>query len=199
MINKDVHYAPRGAAAGAGQTLLQNFLQGTDASTSISGSIDSTPIDSVKLALSQIHLTPVVIPGLHQTLIKSVSLTFPPNIVQTGVASTSFALSNPFTASVSLLEVGAIATFQGLNLGKISKMNELPNPIQAKGHSDVTSPNLPLQFNLDPSTIIGFLLLASKQNDVSLGPLDELFQFIIHNPHYRPPVNSTIPFGDKQN
>ena len=121
MINKDVHYAPRGAAAGAGQTLLQNFLQGTDASTSISGSIDSTPIDSVKLALSQIHLTPVVIPGLHQTLIKSVSLTFPPNIVQTGVASTSFALSNPFTASVSLLEVRAIATFQGLNLGKISK------------------------------------------------------------------------------
>ncbi|KAK7690332.1 hypothetical protein QCA50_006989 [Cerrena zonata] len=107
----DVHYAPQGDAMSAGRALLQNFLQGVDVDTTISGSLDSTPIQSLKLALSKISLSPVTIPALHQSLIKSVAIQFPIDIVSTGIAQSSFVLENPFTASINLLNVGATATF----------------------------------------------------------------------------------------
>ncbi|KAK7460804.1 hypothetical protein VKT23_008733 [Stygiomarasmius scandens] len=100
----DVHYAPQGGAVAVGRQLLENVLQGVDVDTTISGSTDSTPIESLKTALSQIVLSPVTIPALHQSLIKAVSITFPEDIVQTGLAQTSFTLDNPFTASINLLK-----------------------------------------------------------------------------------------------
>ncbi|KAG6891741.1 hypothetical protein C0992_006161 [Termitomyces sp. T32_za158] len=107
----DVHYAPQGGAVSAGRVLLQNFVQGVDVDTTIAGTSDSTAIPSLQSALSQIRLSPVSIPALHSTLIKSVSLTFPTDIAKTGVASTAFTLANPFTASINLLKVGATATY----------------------------------------------------------------------------------------
>ncbi|TFK44582.1 hypothetical protein BDQ12DRAFT_661303 [Crucibulum laeve] len=188
----DVHFAPQGAATIAGRTLLQNFLQGIDVDTTIAGTTESTSVDSLKSALSQIRLTPVTIPALHQTLIKSVSLVFPLDIVKTGIASSSFVLSNPFTASINLLKVGATATFHGLQLGKINGVDVSSNPIRAEGHSDVTSPGLPLEFNLDPVSIIQLLLVTSEENGVSLGPLVAMFQFILDNPDFHPPVTTTV-------
>ena len=92
MFFPDVHYSPQGDAVPVGQQMLENFLQGVDSDTTIVGSTDTTPIDSLKLALSEIRLSPVTIPALHQNLITSASLTFPTDIVQTGIASTSFTL-----------------------------------------------------------------------------------------------------------
>ncbi|KAH9485291.1 hypothetical protein JR316_0002199 [Psilocybe cubensis] len=187
-----VHYAPQGEALEAGQALLQNFIQGIDAVTAIGGSTSSTPIESLQLALSQIHLSPVTIPGLHQNLITSASLTFPIDVVSTGVASTSFSLSNPFTASVNILRLGATATFHGLTLGTIPTTDTSPHPISAPGHGDVSSPVLPFNFNLDPSSIIQLLLATSQQSNVDLGPLVQLFQFVLSNPDFRPPVTTTV-------
>jgi hypothetical protein len=189
-----VHYAPQGGAITAGRTLLQNFLQGIDAETTIAGSQDSTSIQSLKSALSEIRLSPVTIPALHQTLIQSASLTFPIDIVKTGVASTSFVLANPFTASLNLLQVGATATFHGILLGKINNIDVSSNPIHANGHSSVTSPILPLQFNLQPLAIIQLLTITSQQSGVDLGPLTQLFQFIITNPTFHPPVSRIAPY-----
>lgn len=186
---QDVHYAPQGGAVDAGRALLQNFLQGVDSDTAIAGSTDSTPIDSLKEALSQIHLSPVTIPALHQSIIKSASLTFPIDIVQTGIAQAAFTLSNPFTASINLLKVGATVTFQGISLGKINDVDVSANPIHADGHSDVTSPSLPFEFNLDPLSIIQLLTTAAKGEGVDLGPLVQLFDFIIANPDFHPPVS----------
>ncbi|KAF8160985.1 hypothetical protein B0H34DRAFT_699004 [Crassisporium funariophilum] len=188
----DVHYAPQGGAVSAGRALLQNFLQGVDADTSITGSTDSTDVESLKSALSQIRLSPVTIPGLRQNLIKSASLSFPINIVKTGVASTSFTLSNPFTASINLLKLAATATFHDLTLGKIPTIDASAHPIRAEGHGDVTSPGLPLNFNLEPSTIIQLLLLTSQENNVDLGPLVQMFQFVLSNPDFKPPVVTTV-------
>ena len=168
--------------------MLQNFLQGIDAATTIAGTSGSTNIESLQSALSQIHLSPVTIPGLHQTLITSASLTFPTNIASTGIATTSFTLANPFTASINLLKVVATATFQNLTLGEIPSVDVSTNPIQAAGHSQVTSPGLPFKFNLDPSTIIQLLLLTSQENNVNLGPLPQLFQLVLGNPNFKPPV-----------
>lgn len=99
-----MHYDPQGDAVAAGRALLENFLQGVNVDTTISGSMDSTPIESLKLALSQIVLSPVTIPAIHQSLIKSVSITLPVDIVSTAVARSSFILQNPFTASINLLK-----------------------------------------------------------------------------------------------
>ncbi|KAH0589321.1 hypothetical protein H2248_005083 [Termitomyces sp. 'cryptogamus'] len=188
----DVHYAPQGGAVSAGNTLLQNFVEGIDVNTTIAGNMGSTDIPSLQSALSQIHLSPVSIPALRSTLIQSVSLSFPTDIVQTGVASTAFTLANPFTASINLLKVGATATYHGIQLGKIDSVDVSSRPIHAVGHSTVISPNLPLEYNLDPMATIQLLTIASQQNGVDLGPLTQLFQFVISNPDFKPPVVTSV-------
>ncbi|KAJ3518119.1 hypothetical protein NLJ89_g70 [Agrocybe chaxingu] len=132
-----VHYAPQGGAVGAGRTLLQNYIQGVDSQTTIAGSAVSTPIQSLQQALSRIHLSPVTIAGIHQNLIESVSLVFPLNIVDTGIASTAFKLVNPFTASVNLLRVSAVASFHGITLGTLPSIDSSAHPIRAEGHGSM--------------------------------------------------------------
>ncbi|PFH51992.1 hypothetical protein AMATHDRAFT_74502 [Amanita thiersii Skay4041] len=188
----NVHFAPSGSAVEAGRTLLQNFIEGVDVTTSISGSVDSTTIESLQEALSDIHLSPVVIPSLKQNLVTSASLSFPIDIVTSGIASSSFALSNPFTASINLLRVSAIAKYHGLTVGTIDNVDVSGNPIHAPGHNNVTSPALPMKFNLDPLSIIQLLTTAAKENNVNLGPLTDLFQFVIDNPDFHPPVSTQV-------
>ena len=70
----DVHFAPQGDAVALGRTLLEHDLQEIDVDTAIVSGSSATNIQSLQLALSQIHLFPVTTPALNQTLIKSVSL-----------------------------------------------------------------------------------------------------------------------------
>lgn len=185
----DVLYSPQGSSqTAAGQAMLENYLQGIDSSTVILGTTSSTPIGSLQLALSEIKLSPVTIPALQQNLIDTATLEFPTNIVQTGIASTSFTLANPFTASINLLEVAATATFQNLTLGTINNVDLSSNPIHAGGHSNITSPALPFNFNLDPLTIIDLITISAQEHNVNLGPLTQLFQLVIDDPNFHPPV-----------
>jgi hypothetical protein len=167
--------------------LLENFLQGVVSDTTIVGSSDTTNVASLQLALSEIKLN-ADIPALHQNLIASTSLTFPLNIVQTGIASVSFTLSNPFTASINLLEVNAKASFDGIFLGSINNVDLNSSPISAPGHSNVTSPTLPLAFNLDPTSIIKLLSLRASQKGIDLGPLTSLFQLALNSSSTKLPV-----------
>ncbi|KAJ3838704.1 hypothetical protein F5878DRAFT_725102 [Lentinula raphanica] len=187
----DVHYSPQGDAVSTGQTLLENFLQGVNSDTSIAGSTSSTPIQSLQEAMSEIHLSPVTIPALNQSLISSASLVFPTDIVSTGIAEATFTLANPFTASINLLTVGAIATYQNITLGNIDA-DETSNPIHADGHSNITSPTLPFNFNLDPVSIVDLIQSGAQANGVDLGPLVDIFEFIIDNPDFKPPVNTSV-------
>lgn len=185
----DVLYSPRGSSQiAAGQRMLENYLQGIDSNTVILGTTNSTPIESLQLALSQVKLSPVTIPALHQNLINTVTLEFPTDIVQTGVASSSFTLANPFTASINLLKVTATATFQNLTVGTINGVDLSSNPIYAPGHSIITSPALPFNFNLDPLTIIELIATSAQEHNVDLGPLIQLFQLVIDNPNFHPSV-----------
>ncbi|KAJ6607775.1 hypothetical protein B0H10DRAFT_2227490 [Mycena sp. CBHHK59/15] len=189
----DVHYSPQGdSASTAGQTLLENFLQGINSDTVIAGSTDSTPIDSLKTALSEILLKPVTIPALHQTLLQSATIEFPVDIVKTGIAEASFTLANPFTASINLITVGATAVFHNLTLGTIDHVDVSSNPIHADGHSSVTSSFLPMKYNLEPLVIVQFLSILAQQNSVDLGPLVAMFQFIVNNPNLTVPVTTTV-------
>ncbi|TFY72142.1 hypothetical protein EVG20_g865 [Dentipellis fragilis] len=188
----DVHYQPEGGAVSTGQQLLENYLQGVTSDTTIQGTQDTTPIDSLKLAMSEIRLSPVQIPALHQNLVPSAALLFPTDIVQTGIASSSFVLDNPFTASLNLLRVTATATHQNLNLGKIDNVDLSSSPVHADGHSDVTSQEIPFKFNLDPIMIIQLLLSGGQNNHVDLGPLPGLFQLVLQNPDFHPPINASV-------
>ncbi|EIW52711.1 uncharacterized protein TRAVEDRAFT_134842 [Trametes versicolor FP-101664 SS1] len=188
----DVLYKPQGSAVASGQKMLENYLQGVVSATTIQGSTDSTPIESLQLAMSNIRLSPVNIPALHQNLITTASLIFPTDIVKTGIAQTSFSLDNPFTASINLLEVTATATFGSLTLGKIDHVDRSNSPIHADGHNKIESPQLPFEFNMDPVTIIQLLLQGAKNNNVDLGPLPDLFKIVTSNPGANTPIVATV-------
>jgi hypothetical protein len=168
--------------------LLENYLQGVTSDTTIQGSQGSTAIDSLKVAISDLRLTPVEIPALHQNLISSAALVLPANIVQTGIAYASFTVSNPFTASINILEVTSAVKYEELTIGNIDHADLTTAPVHANGHSNITSPRLPFKFNLDPFTIVQLLLSAAQNNHVDLGPLIELLKTVAQNPKYRPPV-----------
>lgn len=87
--------------------------------TTIFGTQDTTPIASLQYALSAIQLA-TVIPPYTQNLITEADLTFPTDIGTTGIATATFNLQNPFTASINLLGVVANATYNGLYLGQIN-------------------------------------------------------------------------------
>jgi hypothetical protein len=126
-------------------------------------------------------LSPVKIPPLHQNLITSTSLVFPIDIVKTGIASVSFDLTNPFTASINLLTMSATAVFENFVLGKINNVDRTSNPIHANGHSSISSDALPFEFNLDPLNLIGLLLTLSKEKNINFGPLPQLFNIVLQN------------------
>jgi hypothetical protein len=188
----DVHYAPHGDAVSAGQKMLANYIQGVDSDTTIAGTSHSTPIESLQDGLSQLKFSPVTIPALHQSIVTAASLSFPKDIVQKGVAQSTFTLDNPFTASINLLSVGSDVTYHGIKIGRINNVDLSSNPVHADGHSKATSQKLPLDFNLDPLSIINLLLTASKERNVDLGPLPGLFQVVIDNPDFHPPVTTSV-------
>lgn len=121
IVPTAVHYAPdpsNAAAESAGQLLLENFVQGVESSTIIEGTMGTTPLASLQLALSSIRLV-ANIPPIHQNLITQANLAFPLDIAKTHIAQSTFNLANPFTAGINLLSVTANATYQGIYLGQI--------------------------------------------------------------------------------
>jgi hypothetical protein len=121
-------------------------------------------------------------------LISSASLELPTDIAQTGIASASFTLDNPFTASINLLGVTSTVTYEQLTIGKVDHVDLTSSSVHANGHSRISSPQLPLKFNLDPFTLIQLLLSGAQNNHVDLGPLIELFRMVAQNPNFHPPV-----------
>ncbi|PWN53595.1 hypothetical protein IE53DRAFT_140447 [Violaceomyces palustris] len=177
-IPTEVRYQPQGGAAtAAGQLLLENYVQGIVSDTVIQGTRDTTPIESLKQALSGIQLK-ASIPALQQLLIIEARLVIPKDIAQTGYAQASFMLQNPFTASINLLQVKADASYQGIFLGEINE-NLRKNIISAPGHTTITSYFLPFKFNLDPKTLIRFVAAAAAATGTDLGPLPPLFQQVL--------------------
>lgn len=79
-----------------------------------------------------------------------------------------------------------------MSSGTVDHVDISSNPVHAGGHTNITSPALPLKFNLDPATIIQLLAIRASQKGVNLGPLTELFQIVLSNPNFHPPVR-TLP------
>ncbi|EPQ29604.1 uncharacterized protein PFL1_02823 [Pseudozyma flocculosa PF-1] len=177
-VPTDVKYSPQGAAnVAAGQMLLENYVQGIVSDTIIQGTRDTTPIESLKQALSGISLK-ASIPPLNQLLIIQAALVIPKDIAQSGFAQATFMLQNPFTASINLLQVKADASYQGIFLGEINE-NLRRRVISAPGKTTIESYPLPFKFNLDPKTLIRFVSAAAANTGTSLGPLPPLFDQVL--------------------
>lgn len=119
VIPTAVRYAPTADNAAIGQILLENYVQGIISDTRIIGTPNTTTIKSLQLALGSIQLA-TTIPALHQNLIAKAEISFGRDIATSHVATATFELENPFSASVNLLSVNANATYGGLLLGQIN-------------------------------------------------------------------------------
>lgn len=177
-VATDVHYSPQGSAnKAAGQNMLENYVQGIASTALIQGSQSTTPIASLKQALSGISLS-TTIPPLHQLLITEARVVMPKNIAQTGLAEASFKLQNPFTASINLIKVNAKAYYGDIYLGVID-VDLSSNPIRAPGHTTITSRTVPLKMDLDPKHLIQFIESAAANTGTDLGPLKQQFDIVM--------------------
>lgn len=149
--------------------MLENYVQAIPSDTIIRGREDTTQIDSLRQALQTIALN-TVIPPLQQKLITQANLDFPIDIAETSIASATFTLQNPFTASINLVNVLARATFQGIFLGDIDVQNLNP-VINAPGKTTITSYSLPFNLVTDPKQLIRFIRAAAAVQGVDLGIL----------------------------
>ncbi|WFD44515.1 hypothetical protein MPSI1_003183 [Malassezia psittaci] len=190
-VSTNVHYSPQGSAnVAAGQQLLENYVQAITSTASIIGSRDTTPIASLKEALSGISLS-TQIPPLQQLLIIEARLVIPKNIAQTGNAIASFMLKNPFTASINLEKVNAAVSYQGIYLGVIDQ--NLKPAITAPGHTTITSRRLPLALDIDPKHLIKFVEKAASNTGTNLGPLYEQFNEVMQMSSTKTTV---VPYPD---
>ncbi|KAK0557527.1 hypothetical protein OC844_005558 [Tilletia horrida] len=172
VVPTQLRFAPRGGnAVTAGRAVLENYVANLTSTVSVEGSTGSTPIDSLKQAIDGIALDADV-PPLNKLLIVSTALTIPADISKTSIASVSFVLANPFTASINLYKVNATAVYQGIVLGTIDAT--LKNPISAPGHQEVTSPALPFALTKNLNDLVKFIILAGQNTGTDLGPLPGL-------------------------
>lgn len=186
---------PSGNDAAEIDKLFSQYVSGLNQTLNVDGdSVEpggpgTAEIGWLSTAFKTLELN-VTLPGLQTSLITAVSLTFPTDIVQTGIAEATFTLANPFTAGLNIVEASANATFRDLSLGDIDHVDLSASPIHADGHSNVTSQDLPFQFNLDPTTIITLLTDGASDNGVDLGPLPDLFAIALANPDYGSQINT---------
>ena len=178
VVATAVHYMPEGSAQPVGQLLLENFVQRIVSTTTIIGTTDTTPIDSLKEALSTIRLV-TDIPPLEQNLIPSARLELPTDVSSTGVGITYATLVDPFTASINVESLVATAVYPigNLDIGVINQPNLNP-PLSVSGHTQAVLPGLPLQLNIDPRALIRLIEATANNQSVNLGPLTDQFSCV---------------------
>ncbi|KAK0546638.1 hypothetical protein OC846_005187, partial [Tilletia horrida] len=190
-----LRYDPSGAAAtAAGTQVLENYIQNVTSVVQVEGYSGSTPIASLQQALGGISLR-TDIPSLGKLLIVATSLEIPDNIGTTFIADATFTLANPFTASIVLYSVNAVASYDGITLGSINA-DLSNNPITAPGHQTITSRDLPFKFTNNILDIINFLIARADDTNINLGPLVPLFGYLPSEGVYNGSITATKVQGD---
>ncbi|CAO1639236.1 unnamed protein product [Sympodiomycopsis kandeliae] len=184
IVPTQINYAPQGAEnVRAGQTLLENYVSNITSPTIVAGTQQTTPIESLVQALSGIRLT-AEIPPLLKLIVVQANLVVPKNIAQTGVASATVNIANPFTASINILKLSALANYFGpsdygtITLGSIMQ-DFSSNPLANPGHQTTTSRSIPINLNIDPKNLIRFIFTAAKNTGTSLGPFPPFLQDVL--------------------
>lgn len=179
-------FMPQGDSVVAGQTLLENFIQGVLSIVQVQGNSASTQVASLVDALAQIKLT-TNLPALTRNLVTAATVLFTQGTISNnfGVATTTFTLANPFTASIGIKRLNAEIHYNDLVIGKISTDSI---SFSVNGHSTQTSANQALNFNMDIPTLVRFLQEAASASGTDIGILDALFKYL--------PANDTGPLAN---
>lgn len=184
VVPTRIQYMPVGNDnKAAGQHLLENYVQNITSTAIVIGTSQTTPIESLSQALSQIQLR-TDIPPLGQLLVRSTFLSVPKNIAQTkGLATVTVTLNNPFTANIFLLRLHALANFQDLTIGTIDQdLAATNNVFFAPGHAVSTSNPIPITIDVRPKALLRFIMAAATTYGVDLGPLPPFFQEVLNLP-----------------
>jgi hypothetical protein len=193
-VPTQILYSPQGAEnVRAGQTLLENYVQNITSDATVQGTSQTTPIPSLIQALSGITLT-AQIPPLMKLIVVQAFLEVPRDIAQTGIAQASVLIANPFTASINIIQLYAQAVYDGIVVGTIDQ-NLRSNPISAPGKVTTQSQQLPIALDIDPKTLIRFVIAVARDTGTSLGPLPPFLQQVLDLPDTRTTI---IPVPDDQ-
>lgn len=175
IVSTQINYSPQGAEnVRAGQALLDNYVQNITSSTIVAGTQQTTDIASLVQALSGIRLS-ADIPSLGKLIVTQARLVVPKNIAKNGIASASVLIANPFTASLNILKLNALANYFGpsdygtITLGTINQ-DLTSNPLRNPGHTNTMSREIPINLNIDPKNLIHFILTAARNSGTDLGP-----------------------------
>lgn len=119
-----INYQPRGAEnVRAGQKLLENYVSNVTSDAVVQGSRQSTDIASLVQGLSGITLTAAV-PALGKLIVQQANFFVPRDIAQNGGrAEATVNLANPFTASLSVLQISAQAIYEGITIASESNIS----------------------------------------------------------------------------
>lgn len=194
-VATEIQYSPVGAEnVAAGQRLLENYVSNITSETTVAGTTQTTPIQSLVQGLGQISLQ-AIIPALNKLLVTSTFLEVPKDIAQTSKATVTVTLANPFTAGIHLLKVHALADYQGIIIGTIDEdLAAENNIVNAPGHTTTVSQQIPITLDTNAKTLLRFIMAAAATANVSLGPLPPFFQEVLDLPGNA--TTQVVPYPD---
>ncbi|CAG8458295.1 13175_t:CDS:2 [Acaulospora colombiana] len=155
--------------------LLSQFIANVTQPLSIVGSQNSTNIDSLKEAFSQIKID-TFLPPLGRRLLLSSFVAFQNDTLKTGVAFGGFTLLNPFKADITITQINQVnITFHGIPVGSIT---DLKIPVTIPGTTTFTSPPIPIKVNLFPPDLVKIIEKSAEDKNIDIKPLEPLLKLI---------------------
>lgn len=162
-----------------GLETLNRFISGLDTNVNITGSLQSSKVESLAPTLAGIRLN-ATLPGLKQNLARSANLTV---LDTTGLvndfADSHVSLLNPFSSELTITHIRANASSHGIYIAHIDTPLNFPAP----GKQVTTSPVVPLSLNLYPPDLFSLLralVIQSGQNPAYLDGLVQLAGFTLN-------------------
>jgi hypothetical protein len=122
----------------ASRLFLSQFIQGHPLPVQLQGSLQSTPIPLLQLAMSNL-VAPAVLPGFSQKLISYAQLIFDLSALLQGKIPAKLTVFNPFDANIAITHVHVNVVYKDSIIALIDKDFTL-NPIIAYNHTYSVTP-----------------------------------------------------------
>ncbi|WFD30560.1 hypothetical protein MSPP1_001581 [Malassezia sp. CBS 17886] len=151
-----------------GMDTLNRYVSGIDTKVNISGSDQSTSIESLVPAFSAVRIS-TTLPGLKTQIVQKAGLTVLNTTgVTDDVANAVVSMNNPFSSTLQINKIQSNVTSHGVFVASI----DTPVDITLPGKKVTDSPVIPLHLNLYPPDIFGLLRALVVQSGQDPRPLD---------------------------
>lgn len=123
----------------ASRQFLSQFVQGHALPVALQGTMDSTPIPLLKLAMANL-VAPAILPGFDKKLIVFAQLIFELGSILTGQIPAQLTVYNPFDADIAITAVRVNVMYKDGIIAWIDKTLPPDAPIIAKNHAYSVTP-----------------------------------------------------------